>query len=572
MNLVNERTTAASSLMLQSSAEGEAGDLFGALIHRHINASSSLYSSMDMCLTMPLLEEPRDIFCCEEERSEGNVNSSSVEFSESDDCCVIQAESDDEPINREPIVSNTTHNKVNMSYDLVSAQRKYLSLSTKEEFFCALYNRNYLIGTKSRLLWPEQICAILCLRAVAGNDSAIFDIKMGGVPDIFIVGYTTKAVRHYLNHFYCIYAIRKILEKAKNSFSEATNLANNDPASLALGSILEDILSVCDASVGELENKFKSTFADASQCRGNFGCLVTVMKFSQHPFEILKHLFYMIAPSNISTCNETGKNFEFNGGNITSAQIDFYFKRFHWKKTTHPKQDSYPTGWCLLSHLFSKLESTRAFYSQLLSRDISFLRRSQHPVKMRDGNDLRRGITGASNLAKEYSSDFEFSKASLDYIRLCIASLLVRRVSIPLMNALDCAVFKLYDDCSKGSVQSNGDDITHISFIPPYVSSDYHCPLENIQLLFHWASVRIKQAHLQGVAIADVLNQCAAIRSGDTATEEGPNHLGLVLPLHPMDSATNSKLNHMSSEKIKTLVVEVNYFTKSFCFLRGLCC
>ena len=619
-------TMTPSTLLLHPLAEKESGsgDLFGALIHRSLNPSSELYSSMDMCLSIPPLFEPRDIFVCEKRerfnagdtsnpivrafRSE-HIPPESYETSQKWDRLRTPEKGSDHFSSPKLDEMKSWERELENNALLVPIpkqqwQRQYLTMASKEEFFAALHNREYINGTKPGLLWPEGTCAILCLRAIAGLDSAIFDIKQAAPSPIFIAGYSVESIKHYLTYFYEIYAIRKILERAKISFREpqlvTTSAAGilNDPACLALGAALEDVLHICDTAITELENHLfdggaGSTSPDSISCS-----LVSIVQATLSPYAVLKHLFYMIVPANINhypPAQNIRGDTNCGDGTLSSSQIHFFLNDYPWKQLSLQNNEqltgSYPAGWGLLSQLFAKLEATRVFYSS--SSMLRGVARKSHSlplgmlqlersITLCDGKALLTSLlTTAPAVTTQQPGTCcgvgadsgpaltSAKNLSLDYVRVCIASFLVRRVSMPLLDHLDRTLFLLHNDSDIRPTQEvNNDNVSlpalmsDISLMPLPAQHDIMSspPLENIQHALQWASIRLTQAQSQGSSFRARLKQYAT--AGDTTEQqeqkqEQEQDLGLVFPLHPLDTAANAKKSTKSIQNIMEMSKEV---------------
>jgi hypothetical protein len=612
------QSSSSSTLLLHPPEESVPGDLFGALIRRQFNTASDLYSSMDMCLTIPLLEAPRDIFVSENQRSENNAYIVDTPRTVTEpfpseyyrnnhvnhDAWSILSPSKEEGIGAsvEADVSKIADEEDDGCSLLPTSnqlqRRQYLSMASKEDFFSALHNRQYINGTRPGLLWPESNCSILCLRAMAGIDSAIFDIKRGRPSAVFIAGYSVKSVENYLNYFYEIYAVRKILEKARKFLCKppeatvATHDGQSRAASLALGAALEDVLHICDAAITELENNLVSLSGTRLTCS-----LVTIVSATLSPHAVLKHLFYMIAPAGVNVdCyppahhphEDTGPNKR----TLLSKQIHFYLHVYRWEDCTSGKEESdYPVGWSLLSALVVKLEATRVFSSSSVTQKRAVSVCAQHQaVALSGGRTLLTALGDAParlTRSRRSESTSGSSDPPLDYIRVCISSFLVRRVSLPLMEQLDRTLFRLHDDpCSSHTSPAESDDesqsrraalLSDVNLLPPCAQSDVSSPpLDNMQHALHWASTRIAQAKLQGFSFAALLQHYASadtVQAVDSRVEsmsplvEGeedrehhgqpPSGFGLVFPLHPLDTASNAKKSEISVQKIMEIATEV---------------
>jgi hypothetical protein len=635
MDLMNDRMASSSSLLLHSVDDSCSGDLFGALIHSQLHASSELYTSMDMCLTIPFLEEPRDIF---DTGKRGRQNAAISATANIDYCSFSvppregcsshehllppqdcqtsffqgpEGEEGEEVQTDSQLCQELGVRRVAVETSITlpttkPLQRQYLTMASKDEFFGALHNRQYINGTKPGLLWPESACAALCLRAITGMDSSIFDIKAGAPAAVFIAGYSVRSVEHHLSYFYDIYAIRKILERAKTSLCEPSSGSNlpKDPASLALGAALEDMLHICDAAVTELETHLAAT----TRSEGNSGCsLATIVNATLSPFAVLKNLLCMIMPTDISSYPEAQHVCEDaspSSGSLSPREIDFYLNVYQWQPSPLKEAEErvgYPAGWSLLSHLAGHLTAARGFYSSSLLEGGGNLlsSRGQHqPVTLPGGLALlttigsapsRDAADAAAAAAQQCagsgsvsSSCVASAKTPRDYIRVCVASFLVRRVSLPLLERLDRTLFHLHSDhpalCSADSTAgSSGAErvalMADVSRLPPCAQDVSSPPLDSIQHALQWASTRLAQAQLQGPFFGALLKQYAAVgeeacskhvggaeETADSRAEEMCPDLGLVFPLHPLDTASNAKKSEKSVQKISEMANEVRNF------------
>jgi hypothetical protein len=528
------------------------GDLFGALIHRKVHPNSELYLSMDMCLTIPFLDEPRDIFVDGDSTFDRKYNEPRTEntlFSDfHQEICGIEPNICMVPRSSEGENDRSEVREQSVSPAVTQQHRQYLTLASKEEFFKALHNSQYIDGTKPGLLWPESMCSMLCLRSIAGVDSAIFDIKRGRPANIFVVGYSPDSVKSLLNDFFEVYTIRKILSKVATSLSQpyitkgALKSSVNDPASLALGGALDDIMQLCDTSITQLEAHLLSS---ASACS-----LTAIAKATLAPKAVLRHIFYLIAPTDLRSYPQIRQYWE----NIENSQcilnpelIDFYLNVYKWKQPlSEASNETYPTAWNLLSHLLNKLSSTQMFHSATL--DNVEARTLYQPILLRGDESL------LSCLSTKRVTDVP--NVSLDYIRVCVASFLVRRVSLPLMDQVERILFRLHcDDPFVNYIGHLPQQTSDIGIFPFAGRGDLSVsPLPIIQEAISWATTRLSQAKQQGPNFGALLKSYAAY---ELEEEDAQQTVKLVLPLHPVDAASNSKKCDLSMMKVDTMVKEV---------------
>lgn len=579
------------SFLMQPPPEDGSGDLFGALIRRQIYASSELYTSMDMCLSIPFLEEPRDIFDTDK-KWEIKTSDSSVQSFLVEDLSLKQSSVKDHVLSVVDHVSNTRpQREIESKYDNCTniflppatniLQRPYLTMASKEEVFSALHNKQYLNGEKPGLIWPERQCTSLCLRAITGIESAIFDVKRGSPSFVFIAGYSAASIQHFLQYFYEMFAIRKILDKAMVSLCElhvTTGGMNrgvdplNDPASLALGAALEDVLRLCDSSVTELQ-----CVMDAPTHTTSASCGLAAIVHATAPLcAILKILFQTIAPADLSTYPSAvrlmGAELRCEGFTLQPQLIDFFLNQYTWKRKSLSSTEtgSYPTSWHLLSHLLGKLRDAQ----MLCTSPLSSSRAQQRPaVTLPGGRALLTGIdktpTPLSGPGPGPDSDSDVS-APLDHVRVSLVSFLVRRVSLPLMEHVDRTLFHMSSDLPAQGDTEGAALTCDVDMLPPTArgeesGGDTSLNLEHVQQALRWASTRIAQAKMQGSKFGAMLKQYAAV--GSTSTEEDAvfssgeqtTNLGLVFPLHPLDAASNSKKSEKSIQKVIEMESEVRF-------------
>jgi hypothetical protein len=127
---------------------------------------------------------------------------------------------------------------------------------------------------------------------------------------------------------------------------------------------------------------------------------------------------------------------------------------------------------------------------------------------------------------------------------------------LPLMDQVERILFRLHcDDPFVNYIGHLPQQTSDIGIFPFAGRGDLSVsPLPIIQEAISWATTRLSQAKQQGPNFGALLKSYAAY---ELEEEDAQQTVKLVLPLHPVDAASNSKKCDLSMMKVDTMVKEV---------------
>jgi hypothetical protein len=523
MRLLTSDGPISSSLLVEEprdeNDDNESGRLFGALLRR-LNPASSLYEKGEFALSLPLLgenEQPEIVRPNKERQSKVTRADPPAEAKEKE---ASGKEEEDAIVTNERRQSNLS--------------RPYFQFASPRQVSEALY------GT-SRQRWREtslRELVDLSLLALQGIGSSIYAGELldcqaasAGLDNasavVHVVGHSIVAVANVVRCFEWFLLLRRLL----NVGIEAL-LQSQDPSQLALAAAIRDVLFVHGASLSATRTAYAGGLEGALKDQP-VPSLTDLLKSTALHRSTLWSLFSLVAPPQLTeamqllrgrakaaalgsqssssspSASSSAPTEDMDEGGARAIAVLFLHHPEAWVEAAASS-----VGWQLLDDIYSKVEKLRRVVTRRSDRHSSILSRGC--------NDDYFGFEAARSCEDKGEGEDEEGEGgdAEAQAHLAVASCLLRRVSMPLLDRLQRVMFHLDRD------SGDAEDVGALLAVSPHSLWDAaHCAdareqSSDVAALYAsqlWSSGRVALLYPEVYAAAQQLALPTPLSAGDIA-------------------------------------------------------
>ena len=440
--LLSSHDTSRSAVSDADSRFGEYSDLFGTLVHRRLATDSVIYHSPALLalrvrdivydgathnpandVKEPLMKLLSTTEVDGSGRGSSGSRSSVIKRTEMVDG--IDQNVDDSNMSKSSDEHSTlvSNDNLALASSILSTKlsRPYFSMVTKKQFFETLYPKLHPIK------WQEGCIISRIFSALRGVTSDVYTLTNGiirdsGFPVVIMEGYTPSAIRKYLLQFRFGYVIRKLLDVARYAFlNQSTN-----PFQKAVGSALEELLHLVDASLASLQQMHQLALSDGPKGTALIS-LASLLTLTRPHVEVIKNIFSIIAPHKLSI---VFKEYAKNSANLAykSASDECDGVLAAYLNTSSWCDDDDINDWNLLNNIFRSLQLQRTVLWQM-----------SRPEQL----CMYPSSSSSSDLSRSADTEMSADDLSSSFIQLSIGTFLLTRAAAPALAQLESVLFKL---------------------------------------------------------------------------------------------------------------------------------